>query len=80
MDWVCKLSSLCFVFKRLKIKLSPVVIKIAGRNTMYIYDNGSPNSSQNQKYFRQPLQIQISKHTFYIQYLFSENLVFREIM
>ena len=45
---------------------------------MYIYDDISLNSSQNEKRFRQKLYKK-SKHTFYVQERFSENRTVHEI-
>jgi hypothetical protein len=46
---------------------------------LHIYDNISPNSAQSEKYFRQKVYRK-SKHTFYVQKLFTENLVVYEII
>ena len=46
---------------------------------MYTYDKISPNSSQNENFFRQNLYRK-SQHTFYVQYPLSENCTVYEIM
>jgi hypothetical protein len=47
--------------------------------TNVIYDHISLNSSYNEKYFRQSLYRK-SRHSFYVQYFFTEYLAVYEIM